>query len=81
MARIQLSSSLKQYTGGETEFELEVTNVRQLFRRLGERFPELQAHLEGNVAVALDGVIYQDALLQPIGANGEVFLIDRITGG
>lgn len=81
MARVQLSSSLKPYTGGETELELEAANVRQLLQRLGERYPELQPHLEQGIAVAIDGVIYQDALLQPIVASSEVFLIDRITGG
>jgi molybdopterin synthase sulfur carrier subunit len=81
LARVQLSSSLKPYTGGATELEIEAANVRQMLQRLGERYPELRPHLEQGIAVAIDGVIYQDALLQPIVAGSEVFLIDRITGG
>jgi hypothetical protein len=33
------------------------------------------------VAVAIDGQIFQDALLEPIGASSEVFLLPAIAGG
>ena len=81
MARITLASSLAPYTDGELELRLEVANVRQLFQALGERFPELQAHLETGIAVAIDNEIYQDALLQPIARDSEVILIEKIAGG
>lgn len=81
MARVQLSSSLKPYTGGATELELPVANIRQLLQQIGERYPEMQRHLEHDIAVAIDGVVYQDALLQPISGDSEVILIDKIAGG
>lgn len=69
------------YTGGRTEFEVEAANVRQLIERLGASHPDLAPHLEHGIAVAIDGVIYQDALLQPIGSGSEVVVIERIAGG
>ena len=81
MARISLSNELKPYTGGETRLALEVTSVRQLFEALGEHFPDLRPHLETGIAVAIDGEIYQDALLQPIRASSEVLLFTKIAGG
>ncbi len=81
MARITLSSSLAPFTDGVLELELEVANVRQLFQALGERYPELRAQLEAGLAVAIDGEIYQDALLQPISRDSEVILITKIAGG
>ena len=81
MARVTLSSSLAPFADGVLELELEVANVRQLFQALGERHPELQQHLEAGVAVAIDGEIYQDALLQPIAHDSEVILITKIAGG
>jgi len=81
VARIALSSSLAPYADGVRELELEVANVRQLFEVLGERYPGLQAQLEGEVAVAIDNEIYQDALLQPIRSDSEVVLISKIAGG
>ena len=81
MARISLSTNLTPYTGGETQLELEVANVRQLFQALGERYPDLRPHLEADLAVAIDGEVYQDALLQPIVSVSEVFLFPKIAGG
>jgi sulfur-carrier protein len=81
VARVRLSSSLQAYAGGATQFEVDAANVRQLLERLGASHPELGPHLEHGVAVAIDGVIYQDAWLQPIGSASEVVIIERIAGG
>ena len=81
MARITLSSSLTPFTGGDAQLELDVANVCQLFHALGERYADLQPYLEADVAVAIDGEIYQDALLQPISSASEVFLFPKISGG
>ena len=81
MARVVLTKGLTQFTGGAREFELEVSNVRQLLRLLGDRYPALAPHLEEGVAVAIDGEIYQDALLEPIPPASEVHVIPRIAGG
>lgn len=81
MAHVRLASSFKPYTGGATQFEVDAANVRQLLERLGAEHPELAPHLEHGIAVAIDGVIYQDALLQPIEGGSEIVVIDRIAGG
>jgi len=81
LAKISLPGNLKPYTGGQTQLELEVANVRQLFKALGERYPDLRPHLESDLAVAIDGEIYQDALLQPIRKDSEVMLFSKIAGG
>jgi molybdopterin converting factor small subunit len=81
MAHVTLIGNLRQLTGGVTELELEVANVRQLFARLQERWPELGPHLERGSAVAIDGQIYQDALLQPINRDSEVHILPQIAGG
>jgi sulfur-carrier protein len=81
MARVVLTQGLTQFTGGEREFELEVSNVHQLLRLLGDRYPALAPHLEEGVAVAIDGEIYQDAWLEPIPPASEVHVIPKIAGG
>jgi hypothetical protein len=81
MAHVTLVGNLRQFTGGVTEFDIEAGNVRQLFRRLGELHPGLAPHLESGLAVAIDGQIYQDALLQPIGPDAEVHILPQIAGG
>ena len=81
MAQVVLTGNLKQFTGGATKLELEASDVRQLLRLLGERYPELRPHLEEGLAVAIDGQIYQDAWFEPIAPDSEVHLLPRIAGG
>lgn len=81
MAHVTLTGNLRQYTGGIAEMEIEAASVRQLLARLGVDFPALAPHLEQGLAVAIDGQIYQDALLQEIGAGSEVHILPQIAGG
>ena len=81
MPRVVLVGNLAQLTGGVAEFDLSATSVKQLFQQLGELHPALARHLEDGIAVAIDGQIYQDALLEPIGPDSEVFLLPQIAGG
>ena len=76
-----LIGNLTQLTGGVAEFDLSASTVKQLFRQLTDLHPALGPHLEEGVAVAIDGQIYQDALLEPIGADSEVFILPQIAGG
>jgi hypothetical protein len=55
--------------------------VKHLFQQLTELHPALGRHLEDGVAVAIDGQIYQDSLLEPIGPDSEVFVLPQIAGG
>jgi sulfur-carrier protein len=81
MTHVVLTRNLAQFTGGKSELELEAANIRQLLGLLGARFPLLEPHLKEGVAVAIDGEIFQDALLEPIPPGSEVHLIPRIAGG
>jgi len=81
VARVTLIGNLRQFTGGVAELDLEATSVRQLFARLGEKYPALAPHLEQGLAVAIDGQIYQDALFQPIEADSDVHILPQIAGG
>jgi molybdopterin synthase sulfur carrier subunit len=81
MAKVVLIGNLAQLTGGVTEFQLTVTSVKQLFEQLGALHPELRRHLDDGVAVAIDGQIYQDSLLEPIAPDREVYLLPQIAGG
>ena len=82
MARIVLTRELsRQFTGGQTEFELEAGNVRRLIKALEAKFPGLGAQLEARMAVAIDGEIYQDPYLETIDAGSEVYFLPKIGGG
>lgn len=82
MAKLCITSSLAQYTGGTAEIEVEARTILQLFKELGARFPALKPLLEADsFAVAINGEIFQDAVLTPVPADSELFLVPRIAGG
>jgi len=81
IARVVLIGNLAQLTGGVAEFDISAASVKQLFDRLTELHPEIGPHLQEGVAVAIDGQIYQETLLQPIEPDSEVFILPQIAGG
>ncbi len=81
MAHVTLIGTLKNYTGGVTSLTIEASNVRRLMAALAARFPELAPHLDDGLAVAIDGQIFQDALLQPIAPDSDVHILPQIAGG
>jgi len=82
MARVVLTSSYaKLFAQGVTEHEVPGHTVRHLIRALDDRYPGLGAHLSEGVAVAIDGVIHQNALFEDVPPNAEVCFIPAIEGG
>ena len=71
----------RRFTGGAAEFDVEATNFRRLILELDRRFPGLGHQIEEGMAVAIDGEIWQDAYLAPLGPDSEVYLIPKIGGG
>ncbi|MBU6378557.1 MAG: MoaD/ThiS family protein [Gammaproteobacteria bacterium] len=81
MAHVTLIGNLRNFTGGVASVEVEARSIGRLLSALGERFPELAPHLESGIAVAIDGQIYQDDLIQPIPPGAEVHVLPQIAGG
>lgn len=80
MAKVVFPDSFVAITGGEREFETAARTYRDLVVEVKARWPELTDMLE-RTAVAIDGQIYQDAFIEPIGTASEVFFMARIEGG
>ena len=81
MAKVTLTGNLRLYTAGITEVEIEASNIRELLKNLGREYPDLGTQLTDDLAVAIDGEIYQDDWFAPIGPDSEVHLMPRIGGG
>ena len=81
MAKVTLTGNLRLYTAGITEVEIEASNIRELLKNLGREYPDLVTQLTDDLAVAIDGKIYQDDWFAPIGPDSEVHLMPRIGGG
>ena len=81
MAHVTLVGTLRQFADNTAEHEVDAKSIKHLFTALTERFPALGPHLNDGMAVAIDGIIYQETLLQPIGENSDVHILPAIPGG
>ena len=80
MALVKFQDSFLRITGGIDQLELEVKTVRDLNAKLLSRWPQLSEDLD-NSALSIDGYIYQEALLEPLNEDSEVFFLPKIEGG
>ena len=65
----------------QRQVDVEARNIRELFRKLGERYPAMRDMIENDIAVSIDGVIYRDSWSKELPEGAEIFLMRRLTGG
>ena len=80
MATIHFTSDLSAHTGGLEAVAIAAPRVHELLEAVVSRFPGL-APMVGEMAVAVDGEIYQDATYIPLNTDSEVHLVPRTVGG
>jgi molybdopterin synthase sulfur carrier subunit len=80
MTRVVFPDHLLALTGGRREVDVQARNVRELLIALEARFPGSEPVLAKS-AIAIDGLIHQDAYLEEIGPESEVFFLQRLEGG
>lgn len=81
MVAVTLWAGLRPFADGQEVVEVEATTIRELLRKLEERYPGLEEPFRGQVAVAVDGVIYRNDWSQELPAGAEVMLMRRLAGG
>ena len=81
MVTVTLWAGLVPLADGQKTVEVEARDIRELFRKLGERYPALTEPLMKDVAVVIDGDVYRDNWSKELPAGAEVFLMRRLTGG
>ncbi len=81
MLEVNLSGSLQDALDGAVSVEVEAATIRELLRKLVERYPRLQSRIDEGVAVCINGEIYRDNRDLVIPEGAEVVLLPRIQGG
>ncbi len=81
MARVFLGSTLRRFTGGVEEVEIQANTVRSLIKELDGRYPGIGQQLGSGLAVAIDGEIIADALFEPVPEGAEVHFLPAMGGG
>ena len=81
MVEVKLSGALAALANNERRIRIDAKDIRELFRKLQERYPGLEPVIKNDVAVAVDGVIYRDNWSKELPEDAEIFLLRRLAGG
>lgn len=81
MAVVVIPRALRDRAGGQERLEVEAGDVRRLLAELERRYPGLGDALREGSAVAIDGEIVPDPLLERVGPDSEVHFLPRVAGG
>lgn len=81
MLQVNLSGSLRDATDGAASVEIDAVTIRELLRKLVERYPRMQSRVDEGVAVSINGQIFRDNWGEAIPEDAEIFLLPRIQGG
>ncbi len=80
MATIIFSSELQRLTG-EDNLTVDATTYRDLVDQVVARYDKLERDTLMQMAVAIDGEIIHDPLLEAVGPDSEVHFLYKISGG
>lgn len=80
MITVVFSSAQQRLTKGEAQAEFESKRVDDLIRQVYARYADLDGQLE-HAAVAVDGVVHNDALYVALPAGAEVHFVGAVAGG
>jgi molybdopterin converting factor small subunit len=81
LAQVVIPRALRGRTGGLERVEVDAPDVRRLLAELERRYPGLRELLTRDLAVAIDGEIHPEPLLEPVGPASEVHFLPRVAGG
>lgn len=81
MVDVTLWGGLVPLADDQKTLSVEADTIRELLRKLQERYPALSGPIKNEVAVVVDGVIYRNDWSQRIPEGAEVFLMRRLAGG
>ena len=81
MAMVSIPTDLQRHTGGAAEVEVEAVNYRDLVEELSRVFPGLTPEIIRKQAIAIDGMVIHEPLLESFGPDSRLVLVPRIAGG
>lgn len=79
--QVAVTGLLRTAVHGAASIEIEAATIRELLRKLVDRYPKFEPLLDAGVAVAVNGEIFRDNWSEPIPPGAEVVLMPRIQGG
>jgi len=77
---VQLTGPFREAVGSAS-ISIEAGTIRELMRKIEERYPNMATSLKDEVAVSINGQVFRDSWNEKIPLDAEVFLLPRIPGG
>ena len=81
MIKVFLGSSLKKFTNGVEELEVEANSVKSLIVELDRQFPGIAEALDSGFALAIDGEVIANPGYEKIKEVSEVRFLSPLKGG
>ncbi len=87
MATVFLPAMLRELAGGTTQVAANGATVGEVIADLDRQFPGIQdrlmegGELRSNLAVAIDGEVSPDGVLEQVGEQSEVHFVLALSGG
>ena len=81
MAKVIFPTDMQRYTNGTAVAEVSADRYSDLVIELCRQFPRLTEETIRNQALAIDGMIIQDPLLESFRPDSELVFFARIAGG
>ncbi len=81
MLEVSLSGSLRDSADGAVSISIDAGTIRELLRKVVERYPRMRSQVDKGVAVSINGRIFRDDWGEEIPEGAEIFLLPRIPGG
>ncbi len=78
---VHLWGALRPSAGGAFSVSVQARTIRELFRKLTETYPGMEAHIKRGVAVSINGQIFRDQWDTALPHDAEIYLIPRVPGG
>ena len=60
MLEVGLSGSLRDSADGLASISIDAGTIRELLRKIVERYPRMDTQIKGGVAVSINGEIFRD---------------------
>lgn len=81
MVEVQLWAGLQPLADNQKVVCVEARTIREMLRKLEDRYPGLSDPIRGQVAVSVNGVIYRNDWSRELPEGAEVMLMRRLSGG
>jgi molybdopterin synthase sulfur carrier subunit len=81
VVKVTLWAGLRPFADNQEHVIVEARTIRELLRKLVDRYPGLEEPFKNQVAVAVNGTIYRNDWSQDLPNGAEVFLMRRLAGG